>query len=201
MRDGRTRGESMRKLNLLGRRYNRLVVTREAGRYRKNSACQVLWECVCDCGKTKVCTGNKLRTGHVQSCGCLEKSLAKRFGDRFRTHGEGHKSDGEYKAWLEMKRRCLRPTCKVYFRYGGRGIRVAQVWQYSYETFLADMGRKPSPTHSLDRINNDGNYEPGNCRWATKKQQANNRHQGNRYVRYHSKTVQRDSLPRKDPAR
>lgn len=83
----------------------------------------------------------------------------------------------EFQSWRSMKKRCYLPNCSEYFRYGGRGIEVCERWlgKDGYKNFLADMGERPSPTHSLDRINNDGNYEPSNCRWATKREQVANR--------------------------
>lgn len=89
------------------------------------------------------------------------------------THGDSRSV--EFNVWRQMKRRCADPLHKSYARYGGRGIRVCQSWNESYATFLADVGRRPSPKHSLDRIDNDGNYEPGNCRWATVAEQSRNR--------------------------
>jgi hypothetical protein len=93
------------------------------------------------------------------------------------THGEARvgKCTPEYIAWCAMKRRCLNPKHTRYRYYGGRGITIAPAWVESYETFLADIGRKPSPSHSLDRIDVNGDYEPTNCRWATQKVQKNNR--------------------------
>jgi hypothetical protein len=88
-------------------------------------------------------------------------------------HGEAQKTK-EYSAWSRLPGRCYNPKHKAYKNYGGRGITICDRWRYSYENFLADMGRAPSPKHSIDRIDNDGNYEPSNCRWATAKVQGNN---------------------------
>lgn len=95
-----------------------------------------------------------------------------------RSHGQSFlngRPTAEYRAWCNMKDRCSRPSAANYARYGGRGISVCEAWAASFEVFLAEMGQRPSPSHSLDRINNDGNYEPGNCRWATIAEQQRNR--------------------------
>jgi hypothetical protein len=109
----------------------------------------------------------------TKSCGCLsrEAAAAKRV-----THGDtiGHRNAPEYDCYKNMIGRCYRPTLPTYKRYGARGIRVCERWRDSYENFIADMGRRPSPDHSIDRIDNDGHYEPGNCRWATREQQGTN---------------------------
>lgn len=94
----------------------------------------------------------------------------------------------EYTSWLNMKSRCGNPKNHRYYRYGGRGIKVCDEWLNSYKSFLSDVGRKPTPAHTLDRINNDGNYEPGNVRWATDEEQKNNR-SDNKILAYHGKTL------------
>jgi hypothetical protein len=128
--------------------------------------------CICDCGNTHLALGKNLRGGQVKSCGCLHID-----GSLKETHGDGAKPHRapEYVCWTGMKQRCLNPNHDSYPRYGGRGISVCERWLDSYETFLEDMGRKPTPAHSIDRKENDGNYEPGNCRWATGVEQQANR--------------------------
>lgn len=156
--------------DITGRRYGRLVVVRYIG---KNGYIK-MWECRCECGQTKGVRYHHLLQGRVQSCGCLgtERRIAVHL-----KHGEnraGNNVSPEYRCWAAMKSRCSNPKQISFPNYGGRGIAVCERWQQSFEAFLADMGRKPTPKHSIDRIDNDGNYEPGNCRWATAKEQRSN---------------------------
>lgn len=109
--------------------------------------------------------GTDLKKGHTSSCGCLRR-------ETLRTHGLS-RSVPEYCVWECMIARCRNPSRSWFHLYGGRGISVCERW-LNFENFLADMGPRPTPDHSLDRVNNDGNYEPGNCRWATRIEQANN---------------------------
>jgi hypothetical protein len=126
----------------------------------------------CDCGKMKMMNVWKVKTGHSRSCGCLRREIAK---ERFTTHGHNgvHRSS-EYKAWCNMIQRCTAPTNNNYQNYGGRGIQVCPEWLNSFSAFIADIGLKPTPRHSLDRKDVSGNYEPGNCKWSTKREQMNN---------------------------
>lgn len=134
-------------------------------------------ECRCDCGSIEVFRLPALRSGKTQSCGCLALEMAiergHKYGGQTKTHGGT--GTAEYQIWLGMKARCLNPNSPGYERYGARGIGVCQRWIDSFPAFLADMGPRPSEVHSIDRYpNQSGNYEPGNCRWATAKEQARN---------------------------
>lgn len=131
------------------------------------------WSCECICGKITRASRNNLQSGGHTSCGCVNKI---RIGNLNKLHGESsRKISKEYRTWIHMNGRCYTPTDHKYKNYGARGITVCDRWRASYENFLADMGRAPSPKHSLDRKENNGNYEPGNCRWTTNKTQANNK--------------------------
>ena len=132
---------------------------------------RTLWKCLCDCGAEKIVRAADLRSGRTKSCGCLAREL--RLVSKV-THGESGKTP-EYKAWVDLIYRCENPKNNRYQFYGGKGIAVCERWRSSFENFLADMGRKPSKSHSIDRIDNDRGYEPANCCWADKKQQSRNR--------------------------
>jgi hypothetical protein len=158
-----------RKRVAIGSRSGRLVVLGLDG---YDSAHHRRWKCRCDCGQIVTITGYNL-FGRTNSCGCLKRELtAKRMAVSARKHG-GSKSP-EYRAWVGMRRRC-RDSGERGKHWAGRGIRVCEEWEKSFEAFLAHVGSRPSEEHSLDRVNNDGNYEPGNVRWATQKQQMRNR--------------------------
>lgn len=161
---------------MAGQRYGRLTVLGLAGRAPSGR----LWDCRCTCGRSKVILGTALRSGHTKSCGCLFTEIT----NRARRHGHrrgGGRTSAEYEIWRAMKARCTNPKATNFAYYGGRGIAVCERWLTSFEDFLADMGPRPTPDHSLNRIDNDGPYAPQNCRWATKQEQANNK-RSNRYV-------------------
>lgn len=151
-----------------------------------------LWRCSCDCGGDAVVVLSRLITGHTRSCGCLVKEQAK-MAKRV-THGHTRMSNrasaSEYHIWSTMKQRCLNPASASYSRYGGRGITVCPEWagDNGYANFFADMGKRPSDKHSLDRIDTNGNYEPSNCRWATSEEQNNNR-SGVRSIEWNGQTM------------
>lgn len=155
-----------------GRTYGRLDVIRRSG---VNASGNVLWECQCSCGEVCSVSGSALVTGNTRSCGCLQREWASGMPleDHHRTHGESNRTS-EYRAWVNMRGRCTNPRDPGFKNYGGRGITICGRWD-DYSAFLSDMGRKPGPGYSIDRVNNDGNYEPGNCRWATRDQQNSNK--------------------------
>ncbi len=153
--------------DISGRRFGRLSVTRQAGvgKFGKR-----LWLCLCDCGKQTTIATGALTTGNTTSCGCWKLEVT---GDAHRTHGQSRTA--EYRIWCLMRSRCGDETNEDYPGYGGRGIKVCSEWQGSYERFIADVGKRPRPGMSINRIDNDGNYEPGNVCWSTQKEQCRNK--------------------------
>lgn len=178
-----------KRLDLAGMKFGRLAVLGldviDSSRSRRKSR----WLCLCDCGEQKVVSGTSLVQGVTKSCGCLSRETAAQNCSGRASHGaarEGMRFP-EYGIWMRMRLRCENPEHHNYRRYGARGISVCPQWA-SFQVFYADMGPRPSPQHSIDRKNNDGNYEPGNCRWVTAIVQANNR-SSNRYVLYRGKAM------------
>ena len=163
--------ENYRFRNLAGKTFDRLTVMfffglKDAGAY---------YMCRCECSGTLVVSASKLRSGHTRSCGCLLSESGAKCGREKATHGESKKT-AEYRIWTGMKTRCFNPNIKAFKYYGGRGITVCDRWRNSFPAFLEDVGRRPSDLHSIDRWpNNDGNYEPGNVRWATWSEQNRNK--------------------------
>ena len=149
--------DGMRVIDLAGERFGHLLVIE-----RSFAKKRVSWLCRCDCGKTSVIGACPLRDGRTKSCGCCQGNFI---------HGRSYSP--EFRSWWAMRQRCENSNLPRYYDWGGRGITVCDRWQ-KFENFFADMGEKPTPRHSIDRINNHGNYEPSNCRWATPKQQQRN---------------------------
>lgn len=159
----------MKLEDFTGQRFGRLSVILRSENYGKH----VRWSCVCDCGKLTNVSSTHLKTGHTKSCGCVRNEIASDRARSMATHGMWNTP--EWNCWKAMKDRCLRKTNKKYPIYGGRGITVCQEWIDSFESFFAHIGSRPSPDHSIDRIDSNKGYEPGNVRWADDFQQNNNK--------------------------
>lgn len=163
-----------KKIEMINKKFGRLTVIKEVDYIILPCGQRVgAFLVSCECGTENIVRGYCLRSGHTQSCGCtrLEGII-----DANTKHGEaGIKSSSEYIAWKAMIQRCEYKKHVYYVNYGGRGIKVCKRWRDDFNTFLSDMGRKPSSKHSLDRIDGNKDYEPNNCRWATSQEQNSNR--------------------------
>lgn len=153
-------------IDLVGKKFGRLTVIRREG-FKQCSTKQPTWACQCDCGGSKVVLGVHLRGGTVRSCGCLHLERAKKLN---RSHGGS--GTATHTSWRAMRERCTNPSNSHYKNYGGRGIGFTAKWN-KFENFLLDMGERPEGT-SLERRDNNGDYEPENCFWATPNQQSRN---------------------------
>jgi hypothetical protein len=166
--------------DIAGKRFGRLVVVGFHDTIAMPNGRAARWQCRCDCGTEVVVIGTSLRRGNTSSCGCISRE---RTAARNSKHGDARRGrkTPEYTAWRNMIARCYNPKSSTYHHYGGRGIAVCDRWRFGeapttgFECFLYDMGRRPSPQHSIDRYpDRDGDYRPGNTRWATQSEQVRN---------------------------
>lgn len=152
-----------------GEKINKLIVVKETEPYISPKGIKLRKALfICECGNTTDVNYSSVKSGEIKSCGCIKKQSRK--------HGSASrgKQTTEYRAWCSMKYRCLNPNSKDYYMYGEKGIKVCDEWIKSFESFFDYVGLKPSPEYSLDRIDPFGNYEPGNVRWATPRDQRIN---------------------------
>jgi hypothetical protein len=161
---------------MIGQKFNRLTVIKEEEKLRYKTSTVRRFLCRCDCGNEKIIIGAHLRSGKIKSCGCYNIEVSTERAILINTtHGNWH--NPLWQTYYNMKRRCYNEKRKDYPLYGGRGIKVEDVWlgDEGFNNFVKDMGLKPDKFYSIDRINVDGDYGPENCKWSTPKEQANNR--------------------------
>src|SRR3990167_9691355 len=169
--------------NYTGQKFGRWKVVSYAGKRGTNP----IWNCVCDCGTKKVVLSSSFLSGASVSCGCVR---SEQISERLTIHGCSRrgKITVEYRTWKNIVSRCINPNASKYAEYGGRGIKVCDRWRESFATFLSDVGERPSRKHTIERDDNERDYEPGNVRWATRAEQARNK-RNNRWLTFQGTTL------------
>ena len=170
---------SANAVDIVGQTFNKLTAIAPIGR---NSFRDIIWLCICDCGTETTVLSHSIKSGNTKSCGCHRAKVSH---NKAIIHGKS--KTVEYKSWRSMINRCHNKNDLYFNDYGDRNITVCSKWLYSFPSFLADMGLRPQGK-TLDRIDNDGNYTPENCRWATAEQQANNK-RNNKYITHNGQTL------------
>ncbi len=153
--------------------FGRLTVIEFSHSQKYKGGARAIWKCLCRCGKTTFVRGGNLQSGNTTSCECAHRDKMTKHGHAASSRN-GKPPSSLYSCWVSMKNRCESRQYHGYSHYGGRGISICERWRNSFVNFLADVGERPGPEYSLDRIDNDGDYEPGNVRWATARQQRRN---------------------------
>jgi hypothetical protein len=175
-------------IDLTGQRFGRLTVLNRAGTAQTGGETKVTWSCRCDCGEEVIVWAGALRSGHTKSCGCLDRDQRMA---RNTKHGASKRGETtpEYLTLRGMIDRCTNPNNKYYADYGGRGIEVCERWRKSFANFLADMGERPKKgRYSIERLDVNGHYEPGNCVWIPMHEQATNK-RNNRLLTFRGQTL------------
>ncbi len=175
LRTGETKSCGCARLDkaseLAGEKFHRLTVIRRAGNKGSGANAKSMWECQCECGNITTVPAHSLKSGNTKSCGCLKIESSIENGKSRRTHGM--KQTQAWVCWMSINQRCHNKNRKDFSSYGGRGINICERWS-KFENFIEDMGHPPDGM-SIDRKDTNGNYEPGNCRWATSTEQGRNK--------------------------
>jgi hypothetical protein len=171
----------MASQDITGRKFNRWTVIGQAPKDSAKYGTQRLWHCRCDCGNESIVPTAYLVYGNSKSCGCFHREKVAAIHT---THGLSNSS--EYRIWHNIRKRCYVSSDPGFHNYGARGISMCPRWLEDFRSFYADMGARPSPKHSIERIDNNGNYDPYNCKWATRLEQNNNSRR-NRFMEHNGK--------------